>query len=156
MSDRKNKPSKRIELVSLRMVREKTSILYPNHTVQSPKQAADLFRQFFGYDESDREKFAVMYLDTKNQPNALEIISIGTLNASLVHPREVFKGALLVNAASIICVHSHPSGDPTPSSEDIAITDRLVKSGQILGLDVLDHLVLGDGTFISLKEQGLM
>lgn len=81
---------------------------------------------------------------------------MGTLNASLVHPREVFRAAIKCSSASLICVHNHPSGDPTPSPEDIALTKRLVSAGELVGIEVLDHLVIGDGRFISLKEQGYM
>jgi len=95
-------------------------------------------------------------LNTKNHIIARETLSMGTLNASLVHPREVFKAAVQKSSASIICVHNHPSGDPTPSPEDIALTKRLAEAGHLMGIDVLDHLVIGDGRFVSLKEQGYM
>lgn len=152
--DNHNKSAKRIQVVSLRMVREKTSILYPQRKITKPEDAAHLFRQFIG--ENDREALWIMVLDTKNQPTALHEVSCGTLNASLVHPRETFKLAILANAASIIACHNHPSGDPTPSSEDVQLTERLRDSGTLLGIELLDHLVLGEGNFISLKERGLM
>jgi DNA repair protein RadC len=79
---------------------------------------------------------------------------MGTLNASLVHPREVFRAAIKYSSASIICAHNHPSGDPAPSPEDISLTKRLVEAGQLVGIEVLDHLIIGDGRFVSLKEQG--
>jgi len=79
---------------------------------------------------------------------------MGSLNASLVHPREVFRSAIKRGSASIICIHNHPSGDPTPSREDLLLTNRLVEAGNIIGIEVLDHLIIGDGIFISLKEQG--
>lgn len=81
---------------------------------------------------------------------------MGSLNASIVHPREVFRAAIKCSSASIICAHNHPSGDPTPSPEDIALTRRLLEAGEIVGIDVLDHLIIGDDGFISMKEQGLM
>ena len=80
---------------------------------------------------------------------------MGSLNASIVHPREVFRAAIKCSA-SLVCAHNHPSGDPTPSPEDISLTARLVEAGQIVGIDVLDHLIIGDGSFVSLKERGLM
>ncbi|MNI91173.1 hypothetical protein D3C73_1487960 [compost metagenome] len=83
-------------------------------------------------------------------------VSSGTLNASLVHPRETFKLAILANAASIIGCHNHPSGDPTPSPEDVEITERIRDAGSLMGIDLLDHIVLGEGSFISMKERGLM
>lgn len=79
---------------------------------------------------------------------------IGSLNASIVHPREVFKEAIKRSAASVICVHNHPSGDPTPSREDIDVTRRLVECGRVIGIELLDHLIIGDQKFISLKEKG--
>ena len=103
-----------------------------------------------------QEHFTVLFLSTKNcligRP---ETLSIGSLNSAIVTPHMVFRVAVKRSAASIICVHNHPSGDPTPSPEDIQLTKRLVESGSIVGVDVLDHLVLGDGTYTSLKEQGL-
>ncbi len=96
----------------------------------------------------------VIALDTKAQPNSISTCSMGTLNASLVHPREVFKSAILSNAHSILLAHNHPSGDPTESMEDIKITERLVEAGKIIGISVLDHIIVGDGNYISLKEKG--
>jgi len=150
----KKKASKRIEIVSLRMVREKTSLFYPNRIVRTPEDAANLFRQFIG--DCDRESFCILCLNTKNEPTALHLVSTGSLNASLVHPRETYKLAILANSASIIACHNHPSGEPTPSQEDIELTSRLRDSGCLLGIDLLDHLVLGNGTFVSMKERGLM
>jgi DNA repair protein RadC len=97
-----------------------------------------------------------LYLNTKNRVIHKETISIGSLNASIVHPLEVFKVAIKRSCASIICSHSHPSGDPTPSNEDIIITHRLIEAGQIIGIDVLDHLIIAGQKYVSLKEQGLM
>lgn len=104
----------------------------------------------------DREYFLALLLNTKNQVLAKETISIGTLNASMVHPRELFKVAIRRSAAAVILVHNHPSGDPTPSREDIALTKRLVEAGEIIGIDVLDHIVIGDNRFTSLKSKGLI
>jgi DNA repair protein RadC len=92
-------------------------------------------------------------LNTKNQVMAVETISIGTLNSSLVHPREVFKSAVLKSAAAMILVHNHPSGDPAPSKEDLEITRRLAEVGKLIGIEVLDHIIIGDHVFISLKER---
>ncbi len=104
----------------------------------------------------DREHFKCLYLNRKNRVLALETISVGGLSSSLVHPREVFKPALKRSAASVILIHNHPSGDPTPSAEDIKITRRIMDSGQLLGIDVLDHIIIGDGRFISLKSTNAM
>lgn len=97
-----------------------------------------------------------LLLNTKNGVIGKEVISIGSLNASIVHQREVFRPAIKRSAASIICAHNHPSGNPDPSPEDIAITSRLKETGEIIGIEVLDHLVFGNYTFASLKERGLM
>lgn len=122
--------------------------------IRSPRDAADLLSEQLRY--LQKEHFVCLFLNTKNHIIAQETLSIGSLNASIVHPREVFRAAMKCSSASIICAHNHPSGDPTPSPEDISITARLVEAGQIVGIDVLDHLVIGDGAFVSLKEQGLM
>lgn len=105
---------------------------------------------------SDREKFICLHLDTRNQIISYEIVSVGSLNASLVHPRELFKGAILSNASSVILCHNHPSGVPEPSREDIELTRRLRDAGVLLGVQVLDHLVFGDNSHISFKERGLL
>ncbi|WP_018921619.1 RadC family protein [Salsuginibacillus kocurii] len=103
-----------------------------------------------------QEHFVSLCLDTKNQVIHRETLFIGSLNASIVHPREVFKEALRRSAASLICLHNHPSGDPSPSREDIEVTNRLVDCGRLLGIDILDHVIIGDKTFTSLKEAGYM
>jgi DNA repair protein RadC len=104
----------------------------------------------------DREHFIVLHLDGKNRLIARETISIGSLNQSIVHPREVFKAAILNNSAALVLIHNHPSGDPAPSYEDIEITNRLVKIGEIAGIKILDHIVFGDRTFCSFNCQGLL
>ncbi|MEK4244454.1 DNA repair protein RadC [Psychrobacillus sp. FSL K6-2684] len=151
--DNKRKPAKRVDIVSLRMVKE-SSLLYKDRNVKSPQDGYKLFKQFLG--ELDREYFVVMCLDVKNQPTMINVCHIGSLNASIVHPREVMKTAIMSNSASIIVAHNHPSGKPEPSQEDIDVTKRLVEAGKILGIEVLDHLVIGENTFVSLKEKGYM
>lgn len=103
-----------------------------------------------------QECFKVIYLDTKNKIINDENISIGSLNASIVHPREVFKNAVKKSANSIIIMHNHPSGDPAPSREDIDITRRIRKSGELLGISLLDHIIIGDHRYISFKEEKLL
>ncbi|WIV10596.1 DNA repair protein RadC [Proteiniborus sp. MB09-C3] len=103
-----------------------------------------------------KEHFKIVMLDTKNQVIGIEDISIGSLNSSIVHPREVFKEAIVKSSASIILVHNHPSGDPAPSKEDIAITRRLAEGGEILGIKVLDHIIIGNNRYISLKEKDII
>lgn len=105
----------------------------------------------------DREHFWALALNTKNQLIRAIEVSVGSLSASIVHPRELFKDAVRLSAASIVAVHNHPSGDPTPSSADIQLTRRLVKAGDVLGIEVLDHVVIGDsGGHASLRDLGLM
>jgi len=104
----------------------------------------------------DREYFRVLLLNTKNHVLKMETVSIGTLNCSAVHPREVFKPAIRNSAAAIILVHNHPSGDATPSRNDAEVTQRLSEAGKLLGIEILDHLVIGDGLFTSFKDKGLI
>jgi DNA repair protein RadC len=98
----------------------------------------------------------VLLLNTKNHIISIQEISVGSLTASIVHPREVFETAVKHHAASMILIHNHPSGDPTPSREDIAVTERLVKAGKVMDIPVLDHVILGNNRFASLKERGLL
>jgi DNA repair protein RadC len=100
------------------------------------------------------EVFAILCLTTKHRVIAYHEVSRGTLDSTLVHPREVFKVALLANAAAIIVSHNHPSGDPSPTLDDLEITRRLVATGEVLGIPVLDHIVIGDGRYFSFKEGG--
>ena len=137
----------KIMITRVPVVREKT------YQLTSPNLVAKKYLEYFK--KLDREHFEILHLDTKNKITAKEIISIGSLNSSIVHPREVFKGAILNNSASIILLHNHPSGDTKPSREDISITQRLIKAGEILGIKVIDHLILGD-SFLSFKEEGII
>ena len=102
------------------------------------------------------EKFIALALNTKNHVTAVLPVSSGSLNASIVHPRELFQRAILANCASLILAHNHPSGDPVPSPEDIALTRKLIEAGLLLDIPVLDHIVLGYGRFVSFKERGLI
>ena len=102
------------------------------------------------------EVFGLLCLTTKHRVIGYHEVSRGQLDAALVHPREVFKVALLSNAAAIVLAHNHPSGDPTPSREDCQLTERLVHAGTLLGIDVLDHIVVGDGECVSLRQRGLL
>lgn len=122
--------------------------------IRSPRDAADLLIEQLRY--LQKEHFVCLFLNTKNHIISQETLSMGSLNASIVHPREVFRAAIKCSSASVIFAHNHPSGDPTPSPEDAALTKRLVDAGKIIGIEVLDHLVIGDMKFVSLKEQGLM
>lgn len=123
-------------------------------TVNSPQDVAHIVMEEMRY--LDREHFRVVSLSTKNHVLGISPISIGSLNSSLVHPRECFKEAIRRNSNAIILLHNHPSGDPTPSKEDIEVTRRLVDGGKILGIEVLDHVVIGDNRYVSLKERGII
>ena len=109
-----------------------------------------IYHQFRKMCELDREHFVVLHLDGKNRLIAKETISVGTLNQSIIHSREVFKGAVLHNSAALILLHNHPTGDPKPSPEDLAITRRLKRCGNLLGIPVLDHIIIGENSFVSL------
>ena len=126
----------------------------PKRKICSPKDVYALM--YPKMREHKKEKFITLYLDTKNQILKEETISVGSLNASIVHPREVFKVALELSSASVIMSHNHPSGDPSPSREDISVTEKLVEGGKLLGIDVLDHIIIGDGRYISLKDEGFI
>ncbi len=143
----------RIPRFRVQLVRESTHAT-ATRTISAPVDAFEILREYL--DSQDRETFVVLLLDTRNAVIGLHVASIGTLNASLVHPREVFKVAFLANAASLIAAHNHPSGDCSPSQEDLALTARLKQAGELLGLPVVDHLIIGDGHFVSLKERGLL
>jgi len=105
----------------------------------------------------DREHFWALSLSTKNRLLRMVEVSVGSLNASIVHPRELFKEAVRISAASVVVVHNHPSGDPTPSGADLQLTRRLVRAGEVLGIEVLDHVVIGDGgAHVSLREMGAL
>ncbi|TDY43358.1 DNA replication and repair protein RadC [Alicyclobacillus sacchari] len=103
-----------------------------------------------------KEHFVTLLLDTRHRVLAEDTSSIGSLDASIVHPREIFRRAVRCSASGILCVHNHPSGDPSPSPEDIAVTRRLVEAGRLLGIDVLDHIVIGDGKYVSLRAAGYL
>lgn len=121
-------------------------------TLSVPRDAAAAFMATL--QDEPAEVFAMICLNTKHRVIAYHEVSRGTLDATLVHPREVFKAALLVNSASIIVSHNHPSGDQTPSADDVALTSRLAAAGELLGIELLDHIIIGDGRYFSFKEAG--
>ncbi len=124
------------------------------YAVGNPGEVAALYMEEMRH--LKKEHFKVLLLNTKNEILSAENISIGNLNSSIVHPREVFRNAVKRGAAAIIVIHNHPSGNPSPSQNDLDITRRLSEAGQLLGIPLLDHLIIGDGAFISLKEKMLM
>ncbi len=123
-------------------------------SITSPQEVARFLMEEMRYYQ--KEYFRIVLLNTKNQIISVEDVSVGSLNASIVHPREIFNHPVKKSAASILLVHNHPSGDPTPSQEDLDVTKRLIEAGDILGISVLDHVIVGDGRYISFKEEGLL
>lgn len=126
----------------------------PRSVIRSPEDAAGLVMEEMRH--LDREHFRAILMNTKNQVITVDNVSVGTLNSSTVHPRELFRNAIKRSAAALILLHNHPSGDPAPSREDIDITGRLVQAGKIVGIEVLDHVIIGDNKFTSLKAEGLI
>lgn len=122
--------------------------------VNCPEDAAQLVLGDLSF--ADKEHFMIIMLNTKNRVIAKKVVSIGHLQAALVHPREMFKEAIKRSSAALILVHNHPSGDVTPSKEDIATTKRLREAGDVLGIEVLDHIIVGDNRFFSFREHGLL
>jgi DNA repair protein RadC len=122
--------------------------------IRLPRDVADLMFPELGH--LTQEHFVCLFLNTKNHVIGKQTIFVGSLDASIVHPREVFKEAIRRSSASVICLHNHPSGDPTPSREDIAITRTLREAGELIGISLLDHIIIGDGRYVSLKEQGYL
>jgi DNA repair proteins len=145
---------KRIQIVETRLVR-KTSFLYDRRIIDSPKAAAELALKLF--DSYDREYFYAVYLTTSCEPICVELVSIGSLNATIISPKEIFRTALLCCSYGIIIYHNHPSGGViVPSKEDICITKRLKDAGNLIGIKLLDHIIVTDVSYISLKEKGLI
>lgn len=142
----------RVPRYTISLVRE-TSLSVEEKIVRESSIARDIFMPMFV--GADREQFVVMALDAKHKVIGLNRVSVGSLMSSLVHPREVFKLSILLNAAAIIIGHNHPSGDCAPSPEDYALTTRLRKGGELLGIPVLDHLILSDDrTYVSFADSG--
>lgn len=138
-----------IPRLTVSLVRETVS-----ECVRGSKSAVAAFRALIP--ETDpREHFCALYLDGKNRPLGIHLVSLGTLNTSLVHPREVFAPAIACCAASVIIAHNHPSGDVAPSSQDCEVTRRLIKAAEILGINLLDHIIIGKGDdFYSFRQKG--
>lgn len=152
MNEEKKIPAKRVDIVSIKLCRE-SSFLYEPRRLSNPQEVAKLCRKFL--DGLDREQLIVISLNTKCEPTNINLVSIGTVNAAMCVPREIFKPAILSNATNIIVSHNHPSGDPTPSREDAKTTERIAKTGDIMGIPLLDHIIIGsDGDYYSFGEGG--
>ena len=141
---------KLFQAISERYAKEK---IPPNILLNSPQLIFEYLKEKIGKEK--KEHFTIICLDTRNNL-IVDEVSIGTLNASLVHPREVFKKAILNNSSHVVVAHNHPSGDPTPSEEDIITTKRLAESGKIIGIAVIDHIIVTQNNFVSLKKQGVL
>jgi len=123
-------------------------------TIRSPQDAADILMPELR--DQPQERFKAIFLNNKTEVLKVRTITIGSMDCSMITPRELFREGLSGNCASVIIAHNHPSGDPMPSKEDIDVSKRLVQAGQMIGIEVLDHVIIGDGRWISLKERGLM
>jgi DNA repair protein RadC len=134
----------------LKVIRERRQGYGAVRRMRDAAQVYEAFRDEFG--RLDREVFVVLLLDGRNQVLGFNTVSVGSLTTALVHPREVFKAAILANAAAVILVHNHPSGSAEPSAEDHALTARLEQAGELLGIRVVDHIVVGDGQYRSKAE----
>lgn len=144
------------------MILREAEVVYKGRRIDASRRvavSADAAKIFTEWGIADRaqECFSVMYLNAKHQCLAVQMVGLGSVTSVAVHPREVFRGAILAGAVAIILGHNHPSGDPTPSSDDVSLTRRMVEVGNLLGTPVLDHIVIAQGgEYQSLAEQGLM
>lgn len=141
-----------IKVVSIRLVDEPP--LYSNRALQTAQDVLDTVGEEIR--KYDRELFCILNLRSKNQVINMNIVSMGTLNITLVHPREVFKSAILSNAAGIMLIHNHPSGECSPSKVDIEVTKRMAEAGDLMGITVLDHIILGEQEYYSFRETGML
>ncbi len=146
-----------ISTYELKLVKAKGGRYQGSAIINNPDVAANLIKQIFGMETQAEEIMVMLTVNTKHIVTGAFEVSRGHLNATLLHPRELFKRALLNNAAAIVIGHNHPSGDPTPSQDDIAVTERMAKAGELLGIPVIDHIVTGDnGQYESLKRLGVI
>ena len=139
-------------MYELKVIRERREGYGARKQFRNSQQIYEVFRERFM--RADREEFLVVLVDAKNKLLGFHVVSVGSLTSSIVHPREVFKAAILSNAAAVILVHNHPSGDPVPSAEDLSITSRLCETGEVIGIKVLDHVVIGEGRYVSFVDDG--
>ena len=141
-----------LPLIRLKMVKE-LDLPYSGEQLKSPEQVAKFASQVL--EGADKEHILVISVSAKCQPLALEIVSIGSLDAAIAVPREIFKHAVMSNAAGILLVHNHPSGDPAPSRADLDFTRRVSQAGDILGIPLIDHIIIGDHRFLSFRQRGI-
>ncbi|WP_208037049.1 JAB domain-containing protein [[Clostridium] symbiosum] len=141
-----------LKVVSIRLVDEPP--IYSESKIDTPKKVAELLMEEFR--TLDREVFCVLNMKTNMQVINFNVVSMGSLNCCVFHPREIFKSSILANAGGVILVHNHPSGDCTPSKDDMQATKRLVDCGQLIGIEVLDHIIIGKNQFLSMQEEGML
>ena len=144
-----------IPVYRVSLVRESTLPYAKVPQMRNSQCVAQLLQEYLK--DTDREHFVVLFLDQKNRLTGMHTVSMGSMTASVIHPREVFKAAILAQAAAIVCGHNHPSGDVQPSREDRATTTRLLQAGKILGIDLVDHVIIGaPGVYFSFADEGLI
>lgn len=147
-------PKKKVGIVHLEMVKEGRS-LYGMERFSKPETAAEMVRPLVV--RANREMVLVMSLDAKLTPMALEIVSVGSCSACFMDMKDIYRHSIMNNASSIICFHNHPSGDPEPSWDDKVMTQKLGKCGKLLGIELIDHIILGDeGHFFSFRKEGIL
>lgn len=151
ISDSPKTKTFKIPSYRIKLVKEATEN-YNTCVIRSPGDAAEILMKH--YEEADREIFTILMLNIKHKVIGIHDVSVGSLTASVVHPREVFKAACLANAAALIIAHNHPSGDPQPSKEDLNITRTLIEAGKLMDIPIIDHIIIGDGNFISFTQEG--
>lgn len=144
-----HQPAKRIDIVSVKLVKE-SSVMYQRRMVSTPEALFELIHPFIG--ERDREYLVVIGVNAKNEPTVINIAHIGSVTQSIAHVREVMKPLILSNADTFFIAHNHPSGDLTPSENDLTFTTRLKQAGKLIGINLVDHLVVSDCQYYSLKE----
>ena len=145
--------SYQVPVVRIQLVRE-NSLTCESKSIQSPFDAVEIMRPIM--DGLDREAVYVMLLNTKNMALGINMVSMGDISSSIVHPREVFKAAILANAAGIVMFHNHPSGDTKPSLDDEVVSKRIYAAGEIIGISLLDHIIIGANNHTSLKDLGII
>jgi len=146
-----------IQKYDVRLVKEEGKRYELNKKVHKPEAAHKIFVEVLQLDKRAQEIFSIITLDIKSKLLGIFEVSKGNLNSSIVHPRNVYQRAILQNAAAIVMAHNHPSGDPKPSDIDIKITKQIISAGEILGIEVMDHIIVGDKyNFVSMREKGLI
>jgi len=140
----------------VKLVKESGGMYDIEKKINNQKAAYEAIKVVTGIQDEAQEVFGVITLDAKNKITSIQEIARGTINSCIIHPREIFKAACLHNAIGVILFHNHPSGNPDPSREDKELTRRVVEAGGIMGIEIIDHIIVGDGCFVSMKEKGVI